>query len=408
MGFVLRLFFASLIVYLVYGLYVSNFNFTGAVEQTLALKHPMGLFDYKGVINVHTKASTGSGTIDEIVIAAQNAKLDFIVLTDLNAFPPNKSEEKYRDNLLLLNDGEYSYLDSRILFLDIKNNQEVQGPGQIQTLLGDHLSRVDHRESDSLFILSHPLKPGYGWSGPYPPGLNGVEVINLRSIWESGWKKNRASFVGSLLTYPFNSQLSFLRLLGELKDEQALWDQLTNLRPTFATVGTDAEAKIKITSDNFLKFPSYETLFSIASNHVLLKSELTGNFISDKEKIIKALADGQFYLSFDMLANPKGFSAGLKTSGDEYLLMGSKVKFTSDLTLQVQLPETLSTSGLRDHETVLIRNGKEIFRSKEDKVTYTVSEPGVYRFVINVIPHLPMPDGKKWIPWILSNPFYIH
>jgi hypothetical protein len=48
-------------------------------------------YDYSGVLNVHSQQSTGSGSLEEIVTAAQNAGLNFLILTDSNNFTPDLS-----------------------------------------------------------------------------------------------------------------------------------------------------------------------------------------------------------------------------------------------------------------------------------------------------------------------------
>lgn len=408
MGSFVRLSLIALFGYLIFGLYLSNYSIGTLPDQTIVPEPPRGFFDYRGVVNVHSSASTGSGSIDSIVLAAQNARLNFVMLTDLNVFPPNKLLEGYRDNLLLMVDAEYSYLDSRFLYLDIRSPNDLLGPGQIQTILGDKLSQQRKADGEGIFIISHPLKPGFGWNGPYPPGLDGIEVINLRSVWESSWRNERVSFIWSLLTYPFNSQLSFLRLIGNLKNEFSLWDQLTSQRPTFGISGSDAEAKIRFSKSKYFEFPSYETLFSITSNHLLLKSELTGSFNEDKQKVLSALRSGQLYMSFDLIANPVGFNATIKNARDEVLLMGSRIPFESDLTLQVVLPNVFSeNSKVKETEILVIRSGKSVFQTSQTKLSYPIQEPGVYRIVVRARPRLPFPDGDQWFPWIVSNPFYI-
>jgi hypothetical protein len=41
------------------------------------------------------------------------------------------------------------------------------------------------------------------------------------------------------------------------------------------------------------------------------------------------------------------------------------------------------------------------------EIDYAITTPGVYRLEVRVIPLLPLPDAKKWIGWIYTNPFFV-
>ncbi|MCB0412063.1 MAG: hypothetical protein KDD22_06020, partial [Bdellovibrionales bacterium] len=154
----------------------------------------------------------------------------------------------------------------------------------------------------------------------------------------------------------------------------------------------------------WISFPSYESLFAIGSNHILLRSELTGNGKADREKVLHALKAGQFYFSIDLLGNPKGFNAFIidKKSSKIYL-MGSEVSLKPGMELQVRLPG----APFVPFDIDIYRNGERILTSNSHVTQLAIHEPGVYRVRVRVIPTFPLPDGKKWIPWIYSNPFYV-
>ena len=152
-----------------------------------------------------------------------------------------------------------------------------------------------------------------------------------------------------------------------------------------------------------LEVPSYQTLFDIMKTHLLLKSELTGNFEVDKAKIYSALKAGQFYMSLDLLANPKGFSTYLKTAYGQQHLMGSTLSFKKNLNLVIELP----SKPLVPFQVLIYKDGDRILTSTSVKTTFPVLEPGSYRVVVKLRVLLPIPDGKKWIPWIFTNPILI-
>jgi len=368
-----RVFFTFLIIFigfLLYGVILSRYQ-VSVITDKLTTQHPEKFYDYAGAINVHTKLSTGSGHITEVIEAAQRAGLDFI-----------------------------SYLDSRLLFLSLQMNKNLTGPGQAQVIFTDLLSRPQQEEG--VIILAHPLKPGYQWTGDYPRSLDGIEIINLKSIWQKSWLHSKDSFFWTLFIYPFNPRLAFIRLFSEPKEEVQLWDKLNQSRQVFGSVGTDAEANFKLPLGKSIEFPSYEMLFSVAQNHLLLNSELTGDSTADHQKIHNAIKKGRFYMSLDLLADPKGFSTYM-TSNEQVHPMGSKLSWAPNTELTVHIPQK-SKVPFKVH---VYKNGKKLLTSTSLTTDFVVHSPGVYRVVVQTQVDLPLPEGPKWIPWIYSNPFYV-
>jgi hypothetical protein len=387
-------------VYLIYGLYLAQYN-VRILPEDLVAEPPRGYFDYKGITNVHTSMSSGSGDITRVIADAQTAGLDFLSITDLNVFDKPSSLAGYHSSMLVLLDGEYSYLNSRLLNLGARTSRHLQGVGRSQVLFADLLSQQKKEDDVGALFLAHPLKARYRWSGEYPPGLDGIEVVNLKNVWQDAWNDRKFSFLISLTMYPFNEKLALLRLFEAPDEELALWDELSRRRPTVGIAGADAEAKLALGA-SFLKFPSYETLFSLVRNHVLLKSELTGNASSDVEKLAGAIRQGQFYMSLDILGNPKGFNALLKTAKQSHPI-GARTAYEDGMILEVTLPQKPEVP----FDVVIYRNGERMMTSNSQTTQYYLKGPGAYRVMVRVIPTLPLPDGKKWIPWIYTNPFYV-
>lgn len=374
--------------YLVYGLYLAQYN-VAILSEDLVAENPRGFLDYKGITNVH------SADVTQVIKAAQTVGLDFLSITDLNVFEKPNSLAGYHNNLLVMVDGEYSYLNSRLLNIGATTSRHLQGVGRSQVLFADLLTQENRDPTLGQLILSHPLHAKYGWSGEYPKGLDGLEVINLKDVWQNAWANNRWSFLLSVIEYPFHEKLALLRLFEVSDTNFQLWDDLSQRRRTVGIVGAGAEGN--------LRYPSYETLFSLLRNHVLLRSEFTGNTTGDLEKLATALSQGQFYMSLDILGNPKGFNAVVRSRSNQIHPMGSEIEFEEGLMLEVTLPQKPKVP----FDTVIYRNGERMMTSNSQVTQYYVNNPGVYRVLVRVIPTLPLPDGKKWIPWIFTNMFYI-
>lgn len=376
-------------LYLIYGLYLAQYD-VAILPEDLVAEHPKGFFDYRGITNVR------SGDLPAVIAAAQAVGLDFLSITDLNDFDKSTTFAGYHGNLLVTMDGEYSYLNSRLLNIGATTTRHLQGVGRSQVIFADLLSQERKAPDLGLMILAHPMKKQYKWTGEYPMGLDGIELVNLKEMWQQAWTRQRGSFLFSLFVFPFHEKLALLRLFEAPEDELRLWDELSQRRRMIGIAGAGAEAN--------LRFPTYETIFSLVRDHVLLRSEFTGNTASDTEKLSNAIRQGQFYISLDMLGNPKGFNAILRTRSGSSHVMGSELTYEEGLSLEVTLPQKPKVP----FDTVIYKNGERMMTSNSQVTQYYVNGPGVYRVLVRVIPTLPLPDGKKWIPWIYTNAFYVH
>jgi hypothetical protein len=393
---------ALIFTYLIYGLYLAQYDLT-IIPENLNPDPPVGFHDYKGVTNVHSSLSTGSGEIPEIIDAAQTAGLDYISITDLNIFDKPLTFAGYHNNLLVFIDGEYSYLNTRLLNIHASTDRHLKGVGRSQVLFAELLSQPEKEKDLGLLVLAHPLKPRYHWTGEYPVGLDGIEVINLKSVWQSAWMKDKLSFAWSLIIFPFNPRLAMLRLFRAPEEEVRLWDELSQKHHTIGIAGADADAKLALVGTSYLQYPSYQTLFSLVHNHVLLRSELTGNYISDSDKIGAAMRLGQFYMSLDILGDPKGFNTVIIDSKGKSYPMGTRIEMQDGLKLQINLANKPDVP----FDAVIFKNGERMLTSNSQVTQFFIHSPGVYRVMVRVIPTLPLPDGKKWIPWIYTNPIYV-
>lgn len=391
-----------LFFYFVYGVLISVIDIR-VLKSDLSQPNPPGFYDYKGVINVHSKASTGSGSIEDIVQSAQEQNLDFIFVTDLNDFTPNRSMQGYQNNLLVSVDGEFSYLNSRLLHLNSNLDPEVTGSGAAHIFFANRLSQKLSETKSDFLALSHPLKSGYEWKGNLPTGLDGMEIINLKAMWQESWTSHKASVLWTFFIYPFNPRSAIIRLIDSPEREIKFWDESLARQTIFGFAGADAEALIHLGGIVPVKFPTYSMLFSIFRNHLLLKSELTGNFESDRAKLMSALRSGQFYFSLDLLANPQGFNAVIKSPKNQIFPMGSSVRLTSGQVLKVQLPRR----PLVPFEIAIYLDGQKIVTTNQVAIEHPISKKGIYRVMVRVIPTFPLPDGKRWIPWIFTNPFLV-
>ncbi len=399
-----RLFFFFSFIVLIYfsfGFYLATFQLKIYKNPSEKREHSF-YYDYRGVSHVVTSHSKGSLPPPQILLEAANTDLSFLFFTDLNLIERPYDLAGYQGDVFTFSAQKLSYLDSHILIYSDNPDFYFDSLSHAHAQLHQHFSEPPSADKKYLAVMAHPFKKNHLWRGEYPIGLDGIEVINMRQQWQERWLKDRSDFIWSIFTYPWNPQLSLLRLIKEPKKELELWDHLNKRKPTLGFLGNETTAKIfRLLGLNFT-FPSYEKSFSFASNHILLASELTGHLESDRKKIFNSIRGGHFYFAFDAIGDPKGFAAYIKR-GEKRFLMGSEVQLKKQDQLIVELPQGLVVPTLVE----VFRDGDLYYRGKESLVEMPVTESGNYRIVVKVQPKLPLPDTKRWLAWIYTNPFFI-
>lgn len=396
-----KLFVFSIFIFLIlfYGIYLSWYQFK--IRATGGELSSSPYYDYRGITNVHSNASTGSASYSEILKSAKNLKYDFIIFTEVGIPSRPFFVEGVFQDIIVLAGGMYPYFDSRLLFYGGTPDEPPAGQSQTQVFFADLLSR-QHSLDEGLVVLAHPFYGRFSWKGDYPPGLDGVEVLNLKSVLEKSWKENKLRVISSLFIYMFNPNLAFLNIFSNPTDELVLWDRLNKNHHVAGYAGNDTNAKIPLGDDRFIKFPSYETSFNLVSNHILTQTELTGDFKNDKNKILTALKNGQFYFSLDLLGNPNGFYTEIQ-DGKRVFPLGSTIKLGQKTKLFISLPHDLRTP----FQINVLRDGESFYTSTAKETTLNITTPGNYRIEVRINPQVPLWGVNKWIPWIYTNNFFV-
>lgn len=390
-----------LISFFTYGFYVSQFelNFVPRKVKTSDL-----YYDYRLAMNIHTNLSIGSEPLSVILGDAKKAENNFILITDLN--PQLKiPEDSYLQNIGVLQGAKYGYKDSRLIYFSTDQKNLGLRTGESQLQLSDMLSE-DAAKNESQFItLAHPFQREFSWTGEIPDGLDGVEIVNLKSVSQASWAYSKISTLWSVLVYAFNPKLALIRLYQEPSQEIGLFDKVSQKRQFVATAGAEASARAIPLADWLVKFPSYEKTLSIVSNHLLLSSELSGNMQVDRTNIIAALKRGQFYICFDALGDPKGFQTYLLNEETKKRSpLGSKIKYDKNQKIYFKLPSEPTAY----YEVVLYKNGERVDLLNTFEGVFQISGTGTYRLQVRISPRLPLPDAVKWLTWIYTNNYYLY
>ena len=331
-----------------------------------------GLVRVSGVAHVHTTLSDGTGAPARVEQAAREAGLSFLVITDHDTAAA-RPLSGYRDGVLVLVGAELSTHQGHLLGLGMRPLSFPPGV--------DARNALDdvHHLGGAAFV-AHPTSPRdhLGWSGWELEGPWGLEVLNLDSLWrQASW----AAVLGGLVAYPFDPVYALASGLDRPRAAIERWDALLRRRDVAGLAGVDAHG-----------FPSYETLFRVLRNYVLLDSPLSGDAARDAAAVREALARGRSYMALEALGPAGGFFFHA-VRGNETWQMGDTVAPAPDLRLRAggRLP--------RGARVELYRNGERI-AAGPGAIEVPAARPGAYRVEVRV---------AGWdAPWILSNPIHVH
>ena len=335
-----------------------------------------------GVLHVHSVHSDGVGDVDEIVAAAKRARLDFVIITDHNDFDL-KPQERYADGVLVIVGTEISTRSGHVLGLGVP-----EPTFRFTDDAAEVFEDVDHL--GGLAMVAHPMSPesDFQWRGWDLPGSWGIELLNGDSQWRAApWP----AIIGSAINYPLDSSYALLNVLTLPDEARQRWDRLLLTRNVPMVVGSDAHGGVRLGNRMTVPIPSYEALFRLAQNHVLLDEPITGDAARDAAAIVSSLRRGRGYVALDALAPGSGFLFNAE-SGSQQWDMGDTVSLSSSPVLRAggQVP---------DGSNVTLRRNGEVISRNDQALSWPVTASGVYRVEVN---------APGWdVPWVVSNPIYV-
>ena len=348
-----------------------------------------------GVVHVHSSYSDGSGSVTDILLAAKQAGLDFVVLTDhRDPYALRNEGQEYREGVLLLAGSEVATEGGHVLALDIPDPVLRFGTDLVETLR-------DVDEMGGFAIAAHPYarRANFAWADWDVAGLTGIELFNFFSGWrrQSGWSVAVAAVV-----FPFSPGRA---LAAGLDWEPRLfekWDRMLAERDVVAWIGLDAHGRVTLPRDFELPWPSYRAVFEMARNHLVLDEPLVGDAAKDRASIYRALKNGMGFMSFDGLADGSRFRFYAEDGSREWPI-GSQVPVEMAETGSLRL--VASVEAPAGTQLRLLKNGASVVESTDGVLSLWVDGPGVYR--VEAILDSRFVPGRREQPWIVSNPIFV-
>ena len=329
--------------------------------------------EVEGVYHLHSLFSDGRKNVDEIAMLASQASLDFIILTDHGR--PNRdsyASQGWEEGVLVLAGSELSVSRGHLVALGFKLPS-----GYFPQKTEDSAYEIER--TGGFSIIAHPYsKTQWSW-GEYI-NYSGIEIMNADSMLRTDILPS----LPYLPTFLLKPKYFLLKILDNPHRNLRKWDELNTHHHVYGYFSVDAHLL-------------YRPLLDTFHLHLLLQRPLSEDFDQARQQVFEALRKGRFYNSVHAAAHGQGFRFWGK-KGQEKISMGSTVSFDSPLTLHIQAPFSFAA------EIHLIHNGKSIYSSTEENVSYEVSQPGTYRVEVYLKERSPL---QKNIPWIVSNPIFL-
>lgn len=372
---------------------------------------------YRGVMHVHSYWSHDSeGTLHDLIPAAKNAGIDFIFLTDhprgdLDTLP--RGYQGYYDGILIEPGSEkkgFATWPLKPVIIDWKADKDSIAKQIVS--------------NGGMIFYSHTEEP-HNWANP---DYQGMEIYNFHTDTKD------ESLLPNILNFLVNGSKYRSWAMREMFNEQtailARWDSLNTKRKIvgFSAVDTHENQNIRA---RYLKDGRIEWVGPNANvidtsqvkwwnKWLLRKPDTNGwifkwmidtynegfnyitNYVLADTLSVSSLAHhlkkGHLYTAFQRLGDAKGFMYYSKNHNDSISgIPGDSVRVDQALTLEAVSPFP--------GQFRLIHNGKTINISSGESYKYSWAEPlenGAYRIEMHI-----RLNGKH-IPWLYSNPIYIH
>jgi hypothetical protein len=349
--------------------------------------------DFAGVFHVHSALGGHSkGTFDEIVRAAKDNRLAFVVMTEHpNAFV-NSAEATLRgthEGVLFIGGSELAASDGGRLF--VAPGLTAPDPASLQDLV------TRAKAEGSLAIVGYPEQVR-DWQ---LKGYDGVEVYNLYT--NSKRISYAMLFLDGLWSYWGYPTLLFATFYERPGDNLKKWDEINTAgqQRAFAVAGNDAHANVGLsfqeqTGDKLfdIKLDPYERSFRVVRNHVLVRKGEPLN----AESLLSALRGGHSFVAFDLFGDSTGFRF-TADNGTDRRIMGDEISLPAGAAVR------LSSRSPVKCRTLFFRDGQVVQEVKDStETTLAVDRAGVYRVEVYLDQLGGFLEGK---PWIISNPIFV-
>jgi len=341
------------------------------------------MHDYKGCLHIHSTYSDGDASVPELLDAARDAGLHFLVLTaHAHAKARDDGWEGWHDGVLLVVGSELHAGHHHCMALGLGDLDGAARPdtaGQLQAIKRrGGLAFVVHPQPvhKPLFSLWTP-----GWTDWHLDTFDGLEIWPYMHDWIRDLQ-------------PWNFLSHWLDpdrwVTGPEPEILAAWDTVGRRRRCVGIGSLDHHARrvpFRRRGPALFELLPSRYAFRTVRTHLLAPEPLPRG-PEAVPRLLALLAAGRCYVSYDLEADATGFRFHAHRGGQAYH-MGDELPAAEPVELRVTTPHHATIRLLRDGQPLATVSGYEL----ADRVR----DPGVYRVEATL-------DDR---PWLYSNPIYL-
>jgi hypothetical protein len=346
-----------------------------------------------GVIHVHTNASDGSGTVAEVMAAAEKANLSFIAITDHNVAMTISDLAEDPPDLPIISGVEVGTSAGHFIALGVP-------PSWVQPKSKDDRQLLAAARAVGAFrVLAHPFHPYTPWTDWKTSDFDGMEIWNEDAAWR---QNNIFDLMDALLLYGENNQLALVRLASTPEENFTKWDELLQQRPVAGICAADTHARARLGNGHDWRFPGYEPSLKVAREHVLLPPDAGGGdpALASAAELVNALRGGHSYCGLDSLYPADGFTFRVSSSNGSGG-PGDTLGWTGAARLQISTPLGPSLPLIK-----IFRDGRKISEEQTRTIDEPIPGPGRYRTEV-FLPQPGISGFRRWTLWVFTNPVYV-
>jgi len=326
-----------------------------------------------GAYHVHSIASDGTGSVEEIAQAAFNTGLQFVILTDHDPErlrPPRFSSK----GVLLIEAAELSTPFGHVVALDperVPTREELaRDPIQAIRSLGGHA------------VLAHPVQERNGWTGDWALARHaaGFELYSGDTMLRTAQASPFSLLLPALGSYLTNSTHALEILVQQDPAARARLLELSAASPQVALCAHDAHG-----------YPSYDEMFEQMALAIPLgDTSLPARADEAAHWVLLRLLEGRAFCTFRALGEGAGFSVELDAPGRT-----ARVGDTLKVSLPPETPPSAAMVTCQGGCEVQ-KDGRRVLLKKKGPVLLEVLRRAPGRLF-----------GAEWKPWIVPSPVYV-
>ena len=328
---------------------------------------------YTGAIHIHTDRSDGGGSLDDVVTAARQSGIDFVVLTDHGTRGYGRdNREGWHGNVLVLCGEEVSTDDGHLLAFETRDDI-----GEMRDV-ESALKAINDQHGTAVSI--HHQLPSLGAEAtlvPPPVPLRQTQMIEIWSFMDEFLARCQPRYLQQAASRPeklINGPSR--RLLWQ-------WDRALAKRryPAFAGLNVHARKQPLLEWKTMFSYQAaFQSVVTCVQCHELPQVSLRA-----RDLVWAALREGRSFMQNRSVSDEKGFDFHYQSSDGRLRHMGDDAAYDRKGRFFIKIP--------RDAEVVLRHNGQPFFWGTAKEASFPVAGPGSYRVEVYL--------NRR--TWILSN-----